>query len=95
MIEELFQTNALGNLRRAQGFIRTARDEFRKSKSEVASQNISSAVKSMRMFNRVYVPVFKELLNLKRSQPENVKTDSLKINRQLNENIRYGNNKPQ
>lgn len=95
MIEELFQTNALGNLRRAQGFIRTARDEFRKSKSEVASQNISSAVKSMRMFNRVYVPVFKELLNLKRSQAENMKTDSLKINRQLNDNIRYGNNKPQ
>lgn len=62
VIETLFNKDTLGNLRRVQGIIRTARKEIEAIGHGRALQNIVTACESMTRFNKYRVPYFKELL---------------------------------
>lgn len=64
LIEELFQQDALGHLRRAQGLIRRARAEIDASGRTAAEPVIAQAIEQMRRFNRVRVSYFDQQLKI-------------------------------
>jgi hypothetical protein len=89
LIDEMFNENTCGHLRRAQGLVRVARIEIEKSGAERARSNISRAIKDMQRFKRIRVPYFEELLlNLRREVIKN-SLDKTKIDRRPNPNLRH------
>lgn len=72
-IDELFQSDALGHLRRAQGLIRHAREEINRFGRAEAEPRIAAAIAHMRRFGKIRVGVFTEtverLRKLPKSQP--------------------------
>ncbi len=63
LIKSMFETDTIGNIRRAQGLIRTARKEMQAIGYANAKLTIPLACDSMKRFNKIRVPYFKELLN--------------------------------
>jgi transposase len=59
---ELFNADVYGNLRRAQGLVRSATKEINTSGHERASQHIAAAIVSMRRYDKIRVPYFQALL---------------------------------
>jgi transposase len=59
---ELFNADVYGNLRRAQGLVRSATKEINTSGHELASQHIASAIATMRRYDKIRVPYFQALL---------------------------------
>lgn len=65
---ELFNADVYGNLRRAQGFIRSCTKEINAVGHEVANQRIAAAIATMRRHNKNRVPYFQALLAQARKQ---------------------------
>lgn len=63
LINEMFQNDTLGQLRKAQGLTRRAYEVIRKFGREMSMPWIESAVTQMRRFGRVRVQYFEELLH--------------------------------
>lgn len=62
LVDNMFKENALGELRRVQGLIRETRKEINLAGHDRAKQVVKKAVETMRLYNKVRVPYFKELL---------------------------------
>jgi hypothetical protein len=62
LIEELFQQDTLGHLRRAQGLVRKAYQELQALGREAAEPIIAEAIRRMREYNRMRVSYFTETL---------------------------------
>lgn len=65
---ELFNTDVYGNLRRAQGFVRSCTKEINTAGHELASRRIAAAIAAMRRFEKFRVPYFQALLAQARNQ---------------------------
>ncbi len=68
LIDDLFQKDTLGNLRRAQGLVRRAYQELQVAGRESASKQITEAIKRMREYQRIRVSYFAEILTSLRKQ---------------------------
>ena len=68
LIDDLFQEDTLGNLRRAQGLVRRAYQELEVLGRERASKNIKEAINKMREYRRMRVSYFAESLTALRKQ---------------------------
>lgn len=86
LIHELFQENTLWHLRRALGLVRKAREEIHKIGGDKAREHISKAISQMKMFNKIRVAYFQELLEKFRTE---IPPQSSKIQRQPNPNLRH------
>jgi transposase len=93
LIDSLFQKDALGNLRRAQGLVRVSRKEINTLGKLEGAKNISRAVEIMQRFSKIRVPYFRELL--KHYRKEKFVTENKNIVRDLNNPmLRYQKPKP-
>jgi hypothetical protein len=61
-INDLFNDDTLGNLRRAQGFVRIARTEIKQCGNADATTRIIKVIEEMRRYNKSRTPFFKERL---------------------------------
>ena len=86
LIDELYQENTIAHLRRTLGFVRKAREEIRMIGSEKAKTHIAKAINQMKMFNKIRVQYFQELLLKMRTE---IPLQSSKIQRQPNPNLRH------
>ena len=86
LIEDLFKENTLWNLRRAIGLVRKSRSEIEKIGSLKAKEHIKLAIQRMRLFNKIRVAYFEQLLGEMREQNLTVNRES-KIDRQPNPNL--------
>ena len=68
LVEELFQQDTLGNLRRAQGLVRKAYSVIQTHTREKASPWIASACQHMRRYGRIRVQVFEELIVIEKKK---------------------------
>jgi transposase len=59
---DMFNADVYGNLRRAQGLIRSCTKEINAAGHEVASTRIATAIATMRRFDKIRVPYFQALL---------------------------------
>ena len=87
LIEGEFKENALGNLRRAQGFISVSRQEIEAIGHKLAGENITKACSDIKMFSKFRVSYFKEQLFMYRKQTAPKK--DTEIIRQDNHLLRY------
>lgn len=62
LVDELFQADVYGHIRRVQGLVRTCTKEIRECGREPALEHIRTAIAVMRRFGKVRVPYFKQLL---------------------------------
>jgi len=62
LLVDMFNADVYGNLRRAQGLIRSCTKEINAAGHELASQRILAAIATMRRFNKIRVPYFQALL---------------------------------
>ena len=58
LLDELFTTDTLGNIRRAQGFLRTSVKEINETGRDAAVSRIQAAIDQMRRFNKIRVSYF-------------------------------------
>ena len=58
----MFNADVYGNLRRAQGLIRSCTKEINAAGHELASARIVAAIATMRRFDKIRVPYFQALL---------------------------------
>ena len=65
---ELFNTDVYGNLRRAQGFVRSCAKEINAAGHELANARIAAAIATMRRYDKFRVPYFQALLAQARKQ---------------------------
>lgn len=65
---DMFNADVYGNIRRAQGLIRSCTKEINAAGHEVASSRIVSAIATMRRFNKIRVPYF-QALSRRRARP--------------------------
>ena len=63
LVDELFQVDALANMRRVQGLVRKAYSIIQKHGHQVAAPWLAGAIAQMRRFNRIRVKAFEEFLN--------------------------------
>jgi hypothetical protein len=69
LVDDLFNENTLGNLRRVQGLLRVAQEEIKSSGRALAEPRIVKAIEQMRRFEKIRVTYFRECLNhLKKQQ---------------------------
>lgn len=68
LIDELFQQDTLGHLRRAQGLVRKAYQEFQALGRDAGSPIITEAVRRMRLYSKVRVSFFTETLTALKKQ---------------------------
>jgi transposase len=62
LVDELFQIDALANMRRVQGLVRKAYGVIQKHGHEASAPWIAGAVAQMRRFNRIRVKAFEEFI---------------------------------
>ena len=62
LIVDMFNADVYGNLRRAQGLIRSCTKEINAAGHELASARIVTAIATMRRFDKIRVPYFQALL---------------------------------
>lgn len=62
-INDLFNVDTLGNLRRAQGFVRIARSEIKLGNHADSTDRIVKAIEDMRRYDRARTPYFQDRLN--------------------------------
>jgi hypothetical protein len=86
---ELFNADLFGNLRRAQGFVRSSTKEINTAGHAVASERIANAIATMRHFNRFRVPYFQALLAQARKQAARPAAEREIVRRPGNPMLRY------
>jgi transposase len=79
-IDELFQLDTLGNLRRALGLVRYARHEIESYGREAGESRVNEAVLHLQRFNQMRVKVFKETIERLR---KNQYLQQTKIDREI------------
>ena len=92
LLDELFTADTLGNLRRAQGFIRAAIKEINETGRDVAVARIAAAIDQMRRFDQIRVSYFTAQLAHLRKTESIAKTNSSEreiIRKPDNPMIRY------
>lgn len=92
LLDELFTADTMGNLRRAQGFIRAAVREINETGREPAVARIGAAIDQMRRFNKIRVSYFTaQLTHLRKTEAHaNTNSSEREIIRQPNNPmIRY------
>jgi hypothetical protein len=90
LIEDMFKENVIGHLRRTQGLVRVARVEIEKLGHDVARASIKKAIESMRMYNKIRVPYFQEMLLQNRAAAiQTATTNKMTIERRANPNLRH------
>jgi hypothetical protein len=62
LLVDMFNADVSGNLRRAQGLIRSCTKEINAAGHELASQRIVTAIATLRRFDKIRVPYFQALL---------------------------------
>jgi hypothetical protein len=71
LIDELFAADTLGNIRRAQGFIRAAVREINETGREPAVARIEAAIAQMRRFSKIRVSYFMaSLANFRKTEAQ-------------------------
>lgn len=72
LLDELFQADTLGNLRKAQGFIRRAHSTVQAHGKTLSDLWISTAIVNMRKLNQIRVKTFEKLIQseMKKSIPQ-------------------------
>jgi transposase len=86
--KELFEADALGELRRSQGFLREARKCIQLVGHDQARSFIHKAIDQMKRFEKIRVPYFRELLITFQKQTQ--KPEDREVVRDLtNPNLRY------
>jgi hypothetical protein len=68
LLVELFNTDVYGNLRRAQGFVRSCTKEINTAGHELANQRIATAIATTRRYDKFRVPYFQAPLAQARKQ---------------------------
>lgn len=92
LVDELFEQNTLGHLRRSMGFIRESRKHINLCGPDTAKSHITKAILQMRAYQKIRVPYFRELLAHYHKQPQ--KTVASEIERRgENPMLRYHNPK--
>lgn len=87
---ELFNDDVYGNLRRAQGFVRSCTKEINTAGHELASERIAAAIATMRRYDKFRVPYFQALLAQARKQTTAAPGESREIVRRPgNPMLRY------
>lgn len=86
LIDDLFQENTIGHMRRALGLVRKSRSEVHKIGGEKSRAHIAKAIEQMRLYNKIRVPYFSELLEKMRNE---IPPQTSKIQRQPNPNLRH------
>lgn len=88
---ELFNADVYGNLRRAQGLVRSCTKEIQAAGHELASQRIQSAITTMRRYQKIRVPYFQALLVQARKTAVTSEADRHIVRRPGNPLLRYAN----
>lgn len=72
LVEELFQVDTLGNLRKAQGLIRKARTTIQAHGKTISDPWITASIATMRKLNQIRVRTFEEFIKseMKKSLPK-------------------------
>lgn len=68
LVVDLFNADVYGNLRRVQGLIRSCSKELNEAGREIAIPRITQAISTMRLFKKIRVGYFQELLAQARRQ---------------------------
>lgn len=89
LIGELFTADVYGNLRRAQGLIRSAAKEIHRDGRDAALPRIVAAIAQMRAVSKVRVPYFTDLLARAKEQPRVPDTERDIVRRHGNPLLRY------
>jgi hypothetical protein len=96
LIDELFQADTLGHLRRAQGLVRKAYAAIQADTRERAGPWIAAACAHMRRFGRVRVQLFEELLAAEKKKSAVCRTDREIARQPGNPMVRgHGTRKPE
>lgn len=88
---ELFNADVYGNLRRAQGLVRSCTKEIHSAGHELASQRIASAIATMRRYQKIRVPYFQALLAQARKTALTPDADRQIVRKAGNPLLRYAN----
>lgn len=86
---ELFNADVFGNIRRAQGLVRTCTKEINALGHELASERISTAITTMRRYHKIRVPYFQALLAQARKQALQPEAGREIVRRPGNPMLRY------
>lgn len=86
---ELFNADLFGNIRRAQGFVRSCTKEINRVGHELASAHIAAAIGQMRRYDRFRVPYFQALLAQARQPSVQPDTAREIVRRPGNPMLRY------
>jgi hypothetical protein len=89
LLVELFTADLFGNLRRAQGFVRSCSKEINAAGHAVASERIAEAIATMRRYNKYRVPYLQALLAQARKQAARPTTEREIVRRPGNPMLRY------
>jgi hypothetical protein len=86
---ELFNADVYGNLRRAQGFVRSCTKQINTAGHEVAGERIAAAIATMRRYDKFRVPYFQALLAQARKQTVHPQETREIVRRPGNPMLRY------
>jgi transposase len=86
---ELFNADVFAHIRRAQGLVSACTKEINHAGHEVASERIAAAITTMRRYNRIRVPYFKDLLMQARKQAKDTQAERDIVRKPGNKNLRY------
>jgi hypothetical protein len=86
---ELFNADVYAHIRRAMGLVSACTKEINRSGHALASEHISTAIATMRRYNRIRTPYFQELLTQARKQSMNPQPSREIVRRPGNPLLRY------
>ena len=86
---ELFNADVYGHIRRAMGLVSACTKEINLSGHELARKHIAEAIATMRRYNRIRAPYFKDLLTQARKQSMNPQPAREIVRRPGNPFLRY------
>jgi hypothetical protein len=86
---ELFNADVFAHIRRAQGLVSACTKEINHAGHAVAGERIAAAITTMRRYNRIRVPYFKDLLMQARKQAKNTQAERDIVRKPGNKNLRY------
>jgi hypothetical protein len=86
---ELFNEDVFAHIRRAMGLVSACTKEIKLIGHELASVRIAAAIATMRRYNRIRAPYFKELLDQARKQSINPQAERDIVRKPGNPMLRY------
>ncbi len=86
---ELFTADVFAHIRRAQGLVSACTKEINHAGHAVAGERIAAAIATMRRYNRIRVPYFKDLLMQARKQAIDTQAGRDIVRKPGNKMLRY------